>query len=140
MVDQQPLENTQHASIQSEGGNLGFHSGLHVPVRKLSVEDELHRASIRKNSLGTLNDQNIAVGNSAVLEENSVGDSNRSHSTSMLEKIFGGTLSTNEAGFGSAEVIKISNVLLLNCLPCQSYHKWHCHSSCCIFLKLRLAN
>ncbi|KAL2233854.1 UNVERIFIED_CONTAM: hypothetical protein Sindi_1117600 [Sesamum indicum] len=105
VVDSQPPEKAQHGLFLSKGGNVGLDVSLDVPIKKKpGMEDQLLRLSGHLDSHGTLDDPEIAELNATrVFNDKSVRDSDRSHSTSVLEKILGSTLSVNDGHASSAE-------------------------------------
>lgn len=109
-VDRQPAEKTTQ---KDKGENVNLRISLDVPIRIPGMEDQLPHDSSNLNSHGTLDDPDIVELNPDVLEDRAVGDSNRTFSTSVLEKIFGGTLSMNDNGLSSAEVSKFLSESLL---------------------------
>ncbi|KAL3814809.1 hypothetical protein ACJIZ3_016077 [Penstemon smallii] len=102
LVVEQPSEKIQHVPLLKKGENVNSFSSLHVPVKKHSIEDHLARASSHLDSHETLNDPEIIELDAEILEEKTVGVSNRSYSTSILKQIFGSTLSM-DSGSSTAE-------------------------------------
>ncbi|KAL3814810.1 hypothetical protein ACJIZ3_016078 [Penstemon smallii] len=103
LVDEQPSEKTQHVPLLNNGASMNLYPSLHVPVKKLGMEDQLTCASSQLDSHETLNDPDIVELNAEVLEDKTVGVSNKKYSTSVLKKIFGSTLPMNDCGSSSAE-------------------------------------
>ncbi|KAL0379478.1 UNVERIFIED_CONTAM: hypothetical protein Sangu_0012100 [Sesamum angustifolium] len=105
VVDGQPPEKAQHGLFLNNGENVDLHVSLDVPIKKKpGMEDQLLRLSGHLDSHGTLDDPEIAELNATrVFNDKSVRDSDRSHSTSVLEKILGSTLSVNDGHSSSAE-------------------------------------
>lgn len=104
VVDGQPKKKTHHTLLLNKGENVNVHTGLDVPIKKPGMEDRLLRASSHLDSHGTLGGPEIVELSAAVLEDNAIRDSNTSHSTIILEKIFGSTLSVDDGHSSSAEV------------------------------------
>ncbi|KAK4418561.1 hypothetical protein Salat_2268900 [Sesamum alatum] len=105
VADDQPPEKAQHGLFLNKGENVDLHVSLDVPIKKKpGMEDQLLRLSGHLDSHGTLDDPEIAELNATrVFDDRSVRDSDRSHSTSVLEKILGSTLSVNDGHSSSAE-------------------------------------
>ncbi|KAL0397935.1 UNVERIFIED_CONTAM: hypothetical protein Scaly_0241900 [Sesamum calycinum] len=105
VVDGQPPEKAQHGLFLNNGENVDLHVSLDVPIKKKpGMEDQLLRLSGHLDSHGTLDDPEIAELNATrVFNDKSVRDSDRSHSTSVLEKILGSTLPVNDGHSSSAE-------------------------------------
>lgn len=122
LVDGQPAEKTQNALLLNKGENVNVHVNLDLSVKKTGIEDQLLHISSHLESHGTLDDPEITKLNAKVLEDKTVHDSNRSHSTSILEKIFGSTLSVNDGHSSSAEVSKVLNMYLFNELILPPLH------------------
>ncbi|KAI3444498.1 hypothetical protein Pfo_001163, partial [Paulownia fortunei] len=101
--DGQPAEKAHDALLLNKGENVNVHVSLDMPIKKPGMEDQLLRVSGYFDSHGTLDDSEIAELNAEVLEDKTVRDSNRNYSTSILEKIFGSTLSVNDGHSSSAE-------------------------------------
>ncbi|KAI3449213.1 hypothetical protein Pfo_005878 [Paulownia fortunei] len=100
LVDGQHVEKTP---LLDKGENVNLRVSLDVPIRKSGMEDQLPHALSHLDSNGTLDDPEIVELNADVLEDKTVGDSNKSSSTSILGKIFGSTLSMNDDVSSSAE-------------------------------------
>lgn len=89
-VGGQPSERTHRTLLL----NKGEHMSLDGPKQTV-IEDQLLRISSHLETHRTLDDPDFTELNANALEDNTIRDSSRSHSTSILEKIFGSTLSTN---------------------------------------------
>ncbi|KAL8062768.1 hypothetical protein ABFS82_02G167300 [Erythranthe guttata] len=100
VVDGQPAKKIHHALLLNKGENR---NGLDMLIKKPGVEDQLLQVSSHLDSHGSLDDPKIAKLNAEILEGKTLGDSTRSNSTSILEKIFGSTLSVNDGHSSSAE-------------------------------------
>lgn len=105
LVGGDPLETAQHAFLLNKGEDVNAHVSLDGP--KLTViEDQSLRISGPLETQGLLDGLVFSKLNAETLEDKTVRDSSRSNSTSILDKIFGSTLSTkNDGHSGSAEVI-----------------------------------
>ncbi|KAG8391874.1 hypothetical protein BUALT_Bualt01G0232300 [Buddleja alternifolia] len=101
LVDGLFVAKTHHTPLLNKGENVNLHVNLDVPIKNLGMEDHLLRVAGHFNSHGTLDDPETAK--HEVLGDKNVGDSDRSHSTSILEKIFSSTLSMNDGGLSSTE-------------------------------------
>ncbi|KAK6162275.1 hypothetical protein DH2020_002116 [Rehmannia glutinosa] len=99
----QSAEKTHHALFLNKGESVNVHVSLDVPINRPGKEDQLLRDSCHLDSHGTLDDPQIAELNAEVLEDKTVSDSNKSYSTSILEKILGSTLSLNDGHSNSVE-------------------------------------
>lgn len=98
-VGGQPSERTHRTLLL----NKGEHMSLDGPKQTV-IEDQLLRISSHLETHRTLDDPDFTELNANALEDNTIRDSSRSHSTSILEKIFGSTLSTNDGSSSSAEL------------------------------------
>ncbi|XP_057780476.1 uncharacterized protein LOC130999023 [Salvia miltiorrhiza] len=101
LVGGQPTDKTQQTLLLNKGEHVNVHVSLDGP-KQTAIEDQLFRISSPLQTHGTLDDPNFANLNAEGLEDKTVCDSSRSHSTSILEKIFGSTLSTKNDGHSSS--------------------------------------
>lgn len=95
----QPTEKTQHTLPMTKGEHVNIHVSLDGPKQTI-IEDQLFHISSPLQTHGILDGPDFR------LEEKTVGGSSRSHPESILEKIFGSTLSLKNDGHpDSVEVI-----------------------------------
>ncbi|PIN20170.1 hypothetical protein CDL12_07132 [Handroanthus impetiginosus] len=94
IVGGQPAEKIEQNLLLNNGESVNVHVRLDVSIAKPGVEDQLLHVSSKLDS----EDPEITELN--VVEDKTVRDSNR---TSILEKLFGSTLSVNDAHSSSPE-------------------------------------
>ncbi|KAL1549814.1 hypothetical protein AAHA92_17862 [Salvia divinorum] len=93
----QLTEKTQHTVLLNKGEHVNAHVSLDEPKQTV-IENKLFRNGSPLQTHGTPDDPNFTKLNDDGLEEKNVYDSSISHSTSILEKFFGSTLSTKNDG------------------------------------------
>ncbi|KAL1546249.1 hypothetical protein AAHA92_22874 [Salvia divinorum] len=87
----QPTEKIKHTLLTTKEEHVNIHVSLDGPKQTI-IEDQLFHISSPLQTHGTLDDPDFR------LEDNTVGGSSRSHPESILEKIFGSTLSLKNDG------------------------------------------
>ena len=103
----QPAEKIQHTILFNKGEHVNAHVGLDGPKQAV-LENQLFRNFSPLQIHGTPDDPNFTKLNDDGLEDETVRDSSISHSTLILEKIFGSTSSAKSNGHSnSVEVIYV---------------------------------
>ncbi|KAG6427172.1 hypothetical protein SASPL_111412 [Salvia splendens] len=97
----QPAEKTQHTILLNKGEHVNGHVGLDGPKQAV-LENQLFCNFSPLQIPGTPDDPNFTKLNDDGLEDKTVHDSSISHSTSILGKIFGSTLSTKSDGHSNS--------------------------------------
>ncbi|XP_042046309.1 uncharacterized protein LOC121792432 isoform X1 [Salvia splendens] len=87
----QPTEKTQQTLPKTKGEHVNIHVSLDGPKQTI-IEDQLFHISSRLQTHGIMDGPDFR------LEDKTVGGSSRSHPESILEKIFGSTLSLKNDG------------------------------------------
>lgn len=105
VIGRDPLEKTQHTLLFNKGENVNAHVSFDGP-KKTVREDQSLNLSSPLETQGLLDGLVFTKLSAETFEDETIHDPSRSSSTSILEKIFGSTLTTKNDGHpGSAEVI-----------------------------------
>ncbi|XP_051127768.1 uncharacterized protein LOC127249121 [Andrographis paniculata] len=102
LVEGQPAEKTHHALLLNKGKIANFYGSFDEPNKIPYMEDQSGQLSGHLDSLATHNDSGIPKLNAGLLEDKTVANKS---STSILENIFGSTLSFHDDKFSLAETL-----------------------------------
>ncbi|XP_059651341.1 uncharacterized protein LOC132298967 [Cornus florida] len=85
--------------VNKDERDVNYSSALQVSNKKLGIDDKLYQTSSVSEAHESLNiGEVIEVDAEKVTGHKFLGDSNQDHSTSILEKLFGGALTVNIGG------------------------------------------